>query len=128
MTDPIVFIIRNRIKPGRVDDFRAHYRDSVPPIEAGKPGTLVQLAYESQDAAEVAIVRVFPSAEALDRQLQGAPERSKRTYEFIEPVSIEIYGTPSHSAVEKMKTIAGSGVAVSIDPRFIGGFIRPKSE
>ena len=124
MTGPIVFISCNKIKEGKVDEFRKHYTDSLPPIEAGKPGTLVQLAYESEDSTEVTIVRLFPSADALDAQLKGASDRSKRAYEFIEPVGIEIYGTPSSSALEMMKKIAGSGVVVSVSPQFIGGFIR----
>ena len=125
MTNPIVFISRNRVKRGMFDDFQKHYRDSVPPTEANKPGTLVQLAYVNEDATEVAIVRVFPSAEAMDLQLQGADERSKAVYKFIEPTSIVIYGTPSTFALEMMKKVAGSGIDVRINPQFIGGFIRP---
>lgn len=127
MTDPIVFIIRNRVKEGLFDDFRKHYRDSVPRIEASKPGTLVQLAYVNEDATEVVIVRVFPNAEALNLHLQGADERSKAAYKYIEPASIEIYGTPDNYAMEMIKKIAGSGIDVSVEPQFIGGFIRPKS-
>jgi len=127
MTDPIVFISRNRVKKGMLDDFTMHYRDSIPPIEAGKPGTLVQLAYVNKDATEVDIVRLFPSAEAMDLQLQGADERSKVAYRFIEPTSIEIYGTPSTFAMEVLKKVAGSGIDVNVKPQFIGGFIRPKA-
>jgi hypothetical protein len=125
MTDPIVFISRNRVLEGMFDDFRKHYLDSVPAIEAGKPGTLIQLAYVNKEASEVDIVRVFPSAEAMDQQLQGADVRSKAAYQFIEPIRIEIYGTPSDFALEMMKKIAGSGIPVSIKPVFLGGFIRP---
>jgi len=127
MTDPIVFISRNRVKNGMFDDFRKHYRDSVPLTEVGKPGTLVQLAYVNKDATEVAIVRIFPNAEAMDLQLQGADERSKVAYRFIEPTSIEIYGTPSTFAMEVLKKVAGSGIDVNVKPQFIGGFIRPKA-
>ena len=127
MNDPIVFISRNRVKEGMFDDFTRHYRDSVPSTEAGKPGTLVQLAYVNEDATEVDIVRLFPNAEAMDLQLQGADVRSKVAYQFIEPTSIEIYGTPSTFTIEMLKKIAGSGIAVSVKPQFIGGFIRPKS-
>ena len=67
------------------------------------------------------------SAEAMDLHLQGADERSKAAYRFIEPASIEIYGTPNNYALEMMKKIAGSGIDVSVNPQFIGGFIRPKS-
>lgn len=124
MSEPIVFISRNKIKEGKTDEFRNHYRNSVPPIIAGKPDTLAQLAYENEEATEVTIVRLFPSADALDLQIQGADERSKKTYELIEPISIEIFGIPNPSTLEKMKKIAGSGVMASISPRYIDGFIR----
>lgn len=124
MSEPIVFISRNRIKEGKTDEFRKHYRDSIPPIMAGKPGTLAQLAYENEEATEVTIVRLFPSADALDLQIQGANERSKKTYEFIEPLSIEIFGIPTPATVEMMKKIAGSGIDVRISPNYLGGFIR----
>jgi hypothetical protein len=124
MSEPIVFISRNKIKVGKSEEFRNHYRDSIPPIMAGKPGTLVQLAYENEETAEVTIVRLFPSADALDLQIQGADERSKKTFEFIEPIGIEIFGTPNLATLEKMKKIAGSGVVVSINPHYIDGFIR----
>ena len=124
MSEPIVFISRNKIKEGKTDEFRNHYQESIPPIMAGKPGTLAQLAYENEEAAEVSIVRFFPSADALDLQIQGADERSKKTYKYIEPISIEIFGTPNPSTLEKMKKIAGSGVLVSINSHYIDGFIR----
>ena len=122
MTDPIVFISRNRVKEGLLDEFTEHYGASVPAIEAGKPGTLVQLAYLSEDGAEVVIVRVFPNAEAMDLQLQGADDRSKVAYRFIEPTSIEIYGKPNDFAMQMMTKVAGSGIEVSVQPVFIGGF------
>jgi len=124
MSEPMVFISRNKIKEGKADEFRKHYRDSVPLTNAGKPGTLAQVAYENEQATEVTVVRLFLNADALDQQIQGADERSKKTYEFIEPISIEIFGTPNPATLEKMKKIAGSGVVVSISPHYIDGFIR----
>jgi hypothetical protein len=123
MSGPIVFISRNKIREGKKDEFRKHYHDSISLTLATKTGTLVQLAYENE-AEEFTVVRLFPNAEALDLQIQGADERSRETYEFIEPTSIEIYGSPISTTLEKMKKIAGSGVAVSISPNYMGGFIR----
>ena len=124
MSEPMVFISRNKIKEGKADEFRKHYRDSVPLTNAGKPGTLAQVAYENEQATEVTVVRLFLNADALDQQIQGADERSKKTYEFIEPISIEIFGAPNPATLEKMKKIAGSGIVVSISPHYIDGFIR----
>lgn len=124
MSEQIVFISRNKIKEGKTDEFRKHYQDSIQPIFDGKPATLAQLAYEDEEATEFTIIRLFPSADALDLQIQGADERSKKTYTFIEPISIEIFGTPNPATLEMMKKIAGSGIAVKISPNYMGGFIR----
>jgi len=126
MTDPIVFIIRNRVKEGMFDDFNNHYQKSIPLTKKSKQGTIIQLAFINDSATEVDIIRIFPNAEALDLQLQGADQRTKTTYKFIEPTSIEIYGTPNIFALEMMKKVAGLGIDVSVKPQFIGGFIRSK--
>jgi len=124
VSEPIIFISRNRIKAGKLEEFRTHYQESLPSIHASKPGTIVQLAYEDETSTEVVIVRLFPSADGLDLQIQGADERSKKTYELIEPLSIEIYGTPSPATLERMLKIGGSGIDVKINSQYLGGFIR----
>lgn len=124
MTDPIVFISRNRIKAGKTAEFRKYYQDSLPGVLAGKPGTIAQLAYENEETAEFTVIRLFPNAEALDQQIQGADDRSKKTYEYIEPTGIEIFGIPNPATLEKMKQIAGAGISVSIHTDYFGGFIR----
>ena len=128
MSDPIVFISRNRVKEGSLEDFRRHYRDSLPVTEANKPGTQVQLAYFDEETNELVIVRLFPDAEALDRQLQGAESRSKTAYQFIEPTAMEIYGKPNDYALEMMKKVAGAGIKVGVYPQPVGGFIRPRAD
>jgi hypothetical protein len=127
MTEPILFISRNRVKEGMVEAFKKHYQESIPRTEAAKPETLIQLAYVNDDFSKMDIIRIFHNAEALDLQLHGADERSKIIYQFIEPTSVEIYGTPSDYALEMMKKVAGSGITVSIFPQFMGGFMRPRS-
>lgn len=126
MSEPIIFISRNKVKAGRNDEFRKYYQDSIPAILDSKPETFAQLGYEyeNEETIEFTVVRLFPSADALDLQIQGADERSKKTYEFIEPIGIEIFGTPNPGTLEKMKKIAGSGIAVKISPSYVGGFIR----
>ncbi len=124
MFEPIVFINRNKIKEGKIEEFRKHYQENIQPIFNGKPNTLAQLGYENEEGTEFIVVRVFPNADALDQQIQGADERSKKTYEYIEPTAIEIFGTPNPSTLEKMKKIAGAGILVSISPSYLGGFIR----
>jgi hypothetical protein len=124
MSDPIVFISRNIVKEGLFEDFKNHYQGSISPIMAGKPDTLVQLAYFNEETQEATIVRIFPDADGLDQQLQGADQRSKAASQFIKPIRIEIYGTPSMYALEMMTKVAGLGIKVHIYADYLGGFIR----
>jgi len=126
MTEPIVFISRNRILPGMLEDFLRHYGASIPLTQASKPNTLVQLAYINQDKTEISLVRVFPSAEGMDEQLRGSDVRSKVSYQFIEPTAMEIFGTPSSYTMDMINKVAGAGVAVTIHPGYSGGFVRPE--
>jgi hypothetical protein len=59
--------------------------------------------------------------------LQRADDRSKVAYQFIEPTGVEIYGSPGAFAMGMIEKVAGSGIAVSVKPLFLGGFIRPES-
>jgi hypothetical protein len=120
----IVFISRNRVKEGMLDDFIRHYQASIPPVESGKPGTLVQLAYFDPQTAELVIVRVFASPEAMDLHLQGADQRSKAAYLYIEPTGVEVYGAPNAYALEMLRKVAGTGVEVRLSPQNVGGFVR----
>ncbi len=124
MPEAVVFISRNKVKDGMLDAFRRHYRESLQPTLEGKPGTLVQLGYENEVGSEFTVLRIFPDADALDQQILGADERSKKTYTFIEPTEIEIFGTPNPATLEKMIKIAGTGITVKISPYYSGGFIR----
>jgi hypothetical protein len=124
MTDSIVFIIRHRVKEGMFEVFKNHYQNSIPLAKTSKLGTIIQLAYINDDATEVDVIRVFPNAKALDLQLKGADQRTQTTYRYIEPTSIEIYGTPNRFTLEIIKKVAGPSVEVRVKPQFIGGFIR----
>jgi len=124
MSEPIVFISRNRIMPGMLEDFLRHYQTSVPVTQASKPDTLVQLAYINDDKTEISFVRVFPSAEGMDEQLRGSDVRSKVSYQYIEPTAMEIFGTPSRYTMDMINKVAGAGVTVTIHPSYAGGFIR----
>jgi hypothetical protein len=127
MSDPIVFISHNKMKEGQLDAFLEFNQDGFQIIREQKPATLALLAYAGQDGGEVSFVHLFPDAQAMELHFQGAAERSKRAYEFMQPMSMEIYGSPNEAVLEMLKQIAESGVAVRIDADHLGGFLRLKS-
>jgi hypothetical protein len=127
MANPIVYISRNRVKEGMLDDFRIHYLDSVPSVELGKSGSIVQLAYVNEDANEIDIIRVFPDAESMEFQIMGVDAHSKVTCQYLEPTRIEIYGAPNDNTIDIMRKVIGLSIEVHVNPQFIDGYISSKS-
>jgi quinol monooxygenase YgiN len=124
MSEPVVFTIRFRIKQGKADEIRNHYQKSVQSTFKTKPDTFSQLAYEDEGANVFTVIRTFPNAHALDQHFLGADERSKSTFDFVEPYSMEIYGAINPATLEKLEQIVGPGVTTIAYPNFSGGFIR----
>ena len=124
MAGPIVFISHQRVKPGRFEEFAAFFADGARGIEADKPGTVVFLGFTDIDRGETRIVHVFPDADAMDRHMQGADERSAKAYEFLEPLEIDVYGSPSPGVVAEIEQLAGHGVRVRLMPDLVGGYVR----
>ena len=124
MDEPIVFISTHRIKEGTLDAFREYFRSGTPSIEADKPQTVAFIAFLDEGGTEVTIVHVFPDTHAMDRHFEGAQERSKDAYEFLEPKSFEVYGPASEEALGMLRQAAEMGVALTVKPETLGGFLR----
>ncbi len=121
MSEPIVFMSRNRVKAGKLEEFKMLYRAGVEKLGREKPGTVAFLAYASDDGDEVSIVHVFPDADAMDRHMEGVAERSQEAFQFIESAGFDIYGAPSDRVLQMMKQ---SGVPLSVRPQLLGGYLR----
>jgi quinol monooxygenase YgiN len=124
MSEPIVFISRNRVKEGKLDDFKVAYQAGAERLRREKPGTVAFLAYASEDGAEVTIIHVFPDADAMDRHMEGVAERSKEAYQFIGSAGFEIYGRPNDDVLQMMKQLASPVLPVTVRPQSLGGYLR----
>jgi hypothetical protein len=127
MSNPIVFISHNAVRPGGLDGLRALSVEVFGQIHADRPGTAAFLGYLSADGSQVSFVHVFPDAEAFDRHVEGSDERSSTVYAFIEPRAVEIYGEPSTTTRAMFEQMAASGVPVTFQPSVLGGFLRSAS-
>jgi hypothetical protein len=124
MPEPIVFISHFRIKEGKLDAFRRWFKEGSKGLEAQKPRTLVFLGYLSEDGSRATIVHVFADAESMDLHVQGAGERSREAYDYLEPDGTEIYGKPSQAVMGMFQQEAPSAVSLTVEPEHLGGFLR----
>ncbi|HJT63468.1 MAG TPA: hypothetical protein VJ839_01710 [Candidatus Limnocylindria bacterium] len=124
MPGPIVFISHNRVKPGRLDDLHRLSQSVFGQIETEKPATAAFLGFLTADGTEVSFIHVFADADAFARHLEGADERSSAAYQFIEPLSVEIYGDAGDALLGMFRQMAETGVPLTIQPGQLGGFLR----
>lgn len=124
MSEPIVFISKQRVKEGKLEGYKQYYRQVAEQAQANKPGTVAHLAYVNENGTELSIIHVFPDAESMELHMKGVDKLAKKAYEYVEIISFEIYGKPSDTVLNMMMQIAGAGVGLSIKPQRIGGYIR----
>jgi len=126
MPGPIVFISHNSVKEGMLGGFRDAFGQVAQALDAEKPGTVVFLAFASDDGSEISVVHVFPDADSMGQHLQGVQERMGTAVEFIQTRGYEIYGAPSEPVLEAMRGFAGAeGVPLRVQGDHVGGYLRP---
>jgi hypothetical protein len=125
MTEPIVFISRNRILDGKRAEFASMYAMGVGFIGLTKPRTALFAAYLDETGTEVSIVHAFPDAAAMVLHFEGSDERSSSVSQLIAPAGFEIYGRAPAAAVDQVRREAGAaGLELKVLPESIGGFLR----
>ena len=126
MPGPIVFISHNSVKEGMLGGFRDAFGQVAQALDAEKPGTVVFLAFASDDGSEISVVHVFPDADAMGQHLQGVQERMGTAVEFIQTRGYEIYGAPSEPVLEAMRGFADAeGVPLHVRSDHVGCYLRP---
>jgi len=124
MSDPIVFISHLEVKEGKLEAFKQTSREVFKMMEANKPGTLVHIGYANEDGTRLSFIHVFPSAQAMDDHMKGVEDRANKAFEFLVTLGYEIYGTPSEHTMQMMKRFAQSGIPLSVESDYFGGYMR----
>jgi hypothetical protein len=126
MSEPIIFISNQRVKEGKLEEYKLYYRQVAEQTKANKPGTVAHLAYLNEEGSELSIIHIFPDAESMELHMKGVDELAKKAYEYVEILSFEIYGKPADTVLERMMQIVGSQIPLNIKPQLIGGYLRFK--
>lgn len=128
MSEPIVFVSNLRLKEGKVEEYKQFTRETTAWLQANRPRTIAIQEYLSKDGTELSIVIIFADADAMQVHMQRLGELPTKSFEYLEPLNIQIYGKPNEATLEMMKMIGGSEVTFNIKPHAIGGYIRFKPE
>ena len=126
MSRPFIFIGTHRLKEGKLGDFERAWKDLVDTVESKEPQMISFNAYANEDGTEVAVVQVHPDAASMELHMAVVREHITQAYEELleGTTSIQVFGELSEAARGMMQHLAGSGVALTVKPNLLGGFIR----
>ena len=126
MSVPIIFIAHQRIKQGKVEEYKKVYQEVGEWMEANKPETAAHIAYVSEDGTEASVVHIFPNMEAMEKHMQDLGDIGAKAFTLMEIIGFDVYGTPSKMVLDSMLRMI-PGAKVTLRPQPAGGYIHLRS-
>jgi quinol monooxygenase YgiN len=125
MSGPLIFVSHSRVKPGKLETYRAHCTAAVELVESEEPQMIGFHLYASENGSEVSTVMVHPDAESLDTHLKLFVERlADGVMDVVDSYEVDVYGKPSDSALQALGT--EPGLRIRVLPVHQAGFLRPQ--
>jgi quinol monooxygenase YgiN len=123
MAAPFIFIGTHKVKPGKLEEFKAWFANYIATtVEPNEPRLLSFEAYANPEANVVTVVQVHPDAESMVHHMEVISEHIATAYvDFLEPESKrQIYGTPRAGVLELIQQAAGDEEAPTSQEPFAG--------
>jgi hypothetical protein len=126
VSEPLIFIATNRLRPGKLAAERRRVADLAAFIETSEPQLLAFNEYVNNDGTEVGVVQVHPDSASMEFHMETVAERAVQAYADTLEVTtgIQLYGDPSPAVLEMLSRQAGAGVPITVKRHYLGGFTR----
>jgi quinol monooxygenase YgiN len=123
MSAPFIFIGTHRVKPGKLEEFKAWFANYIDTtVEPKEPRLLSFEAYTDAETNTVTVVQVHPDAESMVHHLEIITEHIAKAYgDFLERESSwQIYGTPRAGVLQLIQQAAGDEAKPTSQEPFAG--------
>lgn len=123
MSEPIVYIDRSRIRPGKLEELKPAIEDLVQFIEEREPQLLSYGFHLDEDQSRMTVVAVHPDAASVELHMEVGAEAFRGFADLIEMEGIEVYGEPTDRMMEQLQRKAeslGEAGRVVVDRRHAG--------
>lgn len=127
MAEPIIFIAHQKVKPGKIEEYKECYREVGEWMESNKPQTAAHIAYLSEDGAQASVIHIFPDIGAMEQHMQNLGDLGAKAFSLMEIIGFEVYGTPSKEVLDSMLKMIPEA-SVTMKPQAAGGYIRLRSK
>src|SRR2546423_906687 len=133
MSEPVVYVSTWRIKEGKFEDYLRFYAELVRIVDENEPRVAAFLAFANEDLTQITNIHVYPDNETLERHMNVIgekmgllPDDLTAMMHHLEPVGVEVFGTPAGKAAEMDNGLLDSGVPFTAKKRYLGGFTRQR--
>ena len=123
MTAPFIFIGTHKVKPGKLEEFKAWFANYIETtVEPNEPRLLSFEAYVDAVANLVTVVQLHPDAESMVHHMEVITDHVSTAYaNFLERESqYQLYGTPRAGVLELIQQMDGSDEAPTSQEPFAG--------
>jgi hypothetical protein len=131
MSEPVAYVSTWRIKEGKFEDYRRFFAELVKTVDENEPRLTAFITFVNEDRTEITHVHVFPDSGTLDHHMDVLGEKMRllpgdvaAVMRYLEPVRVEVFGTPGGKAAEMDKGLVDAEVPFTGKKRFLGGFTR----
>ncbi|MGH3458439.1 hypothetical protein [Aeromicrobium sp.] len=95
MSGPFVIRAMSKINDGQADAYRPLAREICEAVEEQEPRVIACNIWVSEEEDAEVVLQVRPDAESLENHLRILGDVVRRTFEYTEFLSLEVYGPPS---------------------------------
>jgi quinol monooxygenase YgiN len=123
MTAPFIFIGTHKVKPGKLEQFKAWFANYIATtVEPNEPRLLAFEAYADPKANVVTVVQVHPDAESMVHHMEVIADHVSTAYaNFLERESqYQIYGTPRAGVLQLIQQMDGDKETPTSQEPFAG--------
>lgn len=125
MTEPILYVDRSDIRPGKLADVRHAMRDLAAFVEAHEPQVIAYRSYLDETESTMTVVAIHPDPASMELHMELGGPKFAAFAAFIRIRSIDVYGRPSPSVLAQLRHKAEllGGATVTVHA-FQAGFSR----
>ena len=122
---PVVYVDRSEVREGRLDELRTAIAELADFVAASEPHIVSYAAFIDPDGRHMTVTHIHRDAASLDTHLAVAGPRFARFAELVRLLRVDLYGSPSESAIAGLRQKAEllGGATVEVHP-LEAGFIR----
>lgn len=123
VAEPIVYIDRSKIRPGKISELRGAIEDLVPFIEVREPQLIHYGFYIDEAASRMTVIAVHPDPASVELHMEVGGEAFRGFADLIEMEAIEIFGPATDRMLDQLHEKAsalGEGGRVAISDLYAG--------